>query len=80
MRLKIYRCGERCNLCGENIRRLRERHGLSQEQLAARMQLAGLPLQQKAISRIETGSRLVTDYELAAFAQVLDVSVEDLLD
>lgn len=77
--VKIYRYGNHCNLCGKNIRHLREKKGLSQEQLAARMQVAGLPLQQKAISRIETGERIVTDFELVLFAKVLQVSVETLL-
>lgn len=30
----------------------------------------------KAISRIETGDRFVTDYELAIFARILGVSLE----
>lgn len=53
--------------------------GLYQEQLAARVQLLGLQLQQKAISRIETGERVVADYELAVLAEALGVSVEKLL-
>ena len=53
--------------------------GLSQEQLAARVQLLGLQLQQKAISRIETGERVVADYELVVLAEALGVSVEKLL-
>ena len=32
------------------------------------------------ISRIESGSRIVTDYELKAIAKVLDVSVEYLIE
>ena len=54
--------------------------GLSQEQLAAKVQLVGLNLNQKAISRIETGDRVVPDFELLFFSEVFDVSVETLLD
>ena len=61
------------------IRRLREREGLSQEELAAKLQLAGLNLNQKAISRIETGVRVVPDFELLFFSKVLSVSPEELL-
>lgn len=77
--MKIYRPTGRCNISGERVRRARERAGLSQEQLAARLQLDGLGLAQKAISRMETGQRVVADYELLHLARALDVSVLELL-
>jgi len=61
------------------VRRIREGKKLSQEQLAAWLQLEGLYINQKAISRIETGERVVADYELLYLAKVLRVRVEDLL-
>lgn len=61
------------------MRRIREGKKLSQEQLAAWLQLEGLNINQKAISRIETGERVVADYELLYLAKVLRVRVEDLL-
>lgn len=61
------------------MRRIREGKKLSQEQLAAWLQLEGLSINQKAISRIETGERVVADYELLYLAKVLRVCVEDLL-
>lgn len=70
----------RCNASGAKIRELRECAGLSQEQLAARLQLAGLNLNQKAISRIEAGIRVMPDYELIYFSGVLDVPVCKLLE
>lgn len=63
----------KCNICGERVRLAREEAGLSQEQLAAKLQLQGYPLLQKAISRIETGSRAVHDYEIPMLAEVLRV-------
>lgn len=39
-----------------------------------------MDLTQKAISRIETGSRLVTDYELKYLAEVLNIPVRLLLE
>ena len=41
-----------------------------------KMQVCGVGLGREAISRIETGDRFVTDYELAIFARVLGVSLE----
>lgn len=70
----------KCNASGIKIRELREGAGLSQEQLAAKLQLAGLNLNQKAISRIETGIRVVPDYELIYFSDVLSVPICKLLE
>ena len=78
--MKIYKHKDgRCNASRPQIKALREAAGLSQEQLAAKVQLAGLNLNQKAISRIETGDRVVPDYELIFFSEVLDVPIEQLL-
>ena len=66
-------------MLSEKIYTLRRKSGLSQEQLAAKIQLEGLNLNQKAISRIETGGRVVADYELLAFSEVLGVPICILL-
>ena len=58
---------------------MREKRKLSQEQLAAKMQIQGVVLNQKAISRIETGDRVIADYELLIFSCVLGVPVDSLL-
>jgi len=77
--MKIYGYNHKCNLCGAQVRHFREQLGLTQEQLAARMQVMGVQVNQKAISRVETGDRVVADYELAAFSKVLGAGVEQLL-
>ncbi len=78
--MKIYAYNGRCNLAGARIRERRAELALSQEQLAAKLQLLGLELNQKVISRVETGLRVLPDYELPFFAQALDCSVSWLLD
>ena len=55
------------------MRSAREAQNLSQEALAAKIQLNGHSLTQKAISRIETGSRIVPDYEIPLLADALNV-------
>ena len=65
---------------GTAIKRARERQGLTQEQLAAKMQTAGIQINQKAISRIESGDRIITDYELMCLAEILRVSINQLLN
>lgn len=79
--MKLYRYMDgNANASGRKIKELREAAGLSQEQLATKVQLVGLNLNQKAISRIETGDRVVPDFELLFFSEVFGVSVEALLD
>ncbi len=78
--MKLYTYQGRCNRSGERVRLARERAGLSQEQLAAKLQVEEINVTQKAISRVETGVRVIPDYELPALAKVLQVSVPWLLD
>lgn len=79
--MKLYKyTNGKCNASGRTIRELREAAGLSQEQLAGKLQLAGLNLNQKAVSRIETGDRVVPDFELICFAEILKVPVCRLLN
>lgn len=67
--MKLYKYNNnRCNISGNKIKELREQAGMSQEQLAAKLQLDGMNLNQKAISRIETGDRVIPDYELLFFS------------
>ena len=78
--MKINKTNGKSNVSGERVRLEREKQKLSQERLAARLQLLGVDVTQKAVSRIETGDRVVADYELLALAKALDVSVEYLLN
>lgn len=70
------------NICGRNIKRLREQlpEKTSQRKLADQLQMAGLDIDKNAVQRIESGKRFVTDIELKVIAQVLAVSYEALLD
>lgn len=77
--MKIYFYNGKANTSGGRIKSLREKALLSQEQLAAKLELSGLQFSQKSISRIEQGQRLVTDFELMKLAEILKVSVYYLL-
>ena len=67
------------NICGRNVAKIRTEIGISQRELADRMQLAGLDMDKNAIQRIEAGKRFVTDIEIIGLARVLGKSVDDLL-
>ena len=70
----------RKNACGIQLRQLRVQKRLSQGDLAARVQIAGVTLERDSISRIESGTRFVSDYELYIFAKVLGTNITTLLD
>ena len=78
--MKLYRYHDKCNLSGSKIKELRIASRLSQEDLAAQLQLLGIDLTQKSISRIETGLRVVPDFELKYFAQFFHKPVEWFLE
>lgn len=67
------------NVICKNLRRFRKMRGLTQDQLAARMQVMNVNLTQELISRIERNTRIVTDYELACFCRALGVTLEEML-
>ena len=77
--MKIYGFDDKCNICGENIRQIRMRKKVTQTDLAARLQVRGVQLNQNSICRIEKGKRVVADYELLIISDALGVPVTDLL-
>lgn len=67
------------NICGHNIRKKRLELGLSQRALADKLQLNGLDMDKNAIQRIEAGKRFVTDIELLAFSETMNMEFYSLL-
>ena len=66
------------NIVGPVVRRLRMEAGLSQEALAAKIQVAGWDLTRAGLSKIESRLRRVNDAELLVLARVLKCGVADL--
>ncbi len=69
------------NIVGTRVRdaRRRAKPTITQVELAARLQVAGLMLDQTAISKIEAGRRPVLDLEVVALSKALSVSANWLL-
>lgn len=78
--MKIYDYKGRKNLCGDRVREARARKRLTQADLAARLQIAGITIERDSISRIEIGTRFVADFELVVIAEVLGVSLDWLTE
>lgn len=74
--MKKFQYEGKSNVSGDRIRELRLRARLSQSALAAKMQTEGVIVEQDVISRIESGSRLVTDYELLALTRIFHTSAD----
>ena len=70
--------GDKKNLIGGNLKKLRIQSKLSQQELSNKLELLGVYVCRGSISRIEDGSRTVTDIELYGIAKVLGVSIDEL--
>lgn len=68
--MKIYDYNGRKNLCGNRVKEARARLNITQADLAARLQVAGVTMERDSVSRIEIGTRFVTDYELSVLSDV----------
>ena len=66
------------NLIGPTVRKLRMAAGLSQEALAAKLQVAGWDITRGGLSKIEARIRRVNDAELLVLATVLKCGLSDL--
>lgn len=67
------------NISGERVRLLRLTRRLSQSTLAIKMQTEGVIVEQGAISRIENGTRFLTDYEILALTKIFNVSSDYII-
>ena len=65
---------------GQNIRRLREKAGMTQDALAAKLQLRGCDLTRSAIAKIEVGQRHLYPDEVILIRDILRVGYEDIFD
>ena len=69
---------EKKNLIGGNLKRIRTRLKLSQQDVSNKLELLGVYVCRGSVSRIEDYSRTVTDIELFAIAEVLGVDPKEL--
>ena len=66
------------NLIGDNLKKIRTERRISQQDLSNKLELLGVYICRGSISRIEDYSRTVTDIELFALAEVLEVDIKEL--
>lgn len=61
---------------GRHLAKLRQDKGLTQEQLAARLQVQGCDLTRSALAKIEVGQRHLYPDEIKALSVALGISYE----
>lgn len=78
MRLRGQPLGTK-NLVGARVETARRSQGMKQKELLAQLQVRGVDLNASGLSKLEGQIRYVTDTELLALSQILNVSVMWLL-
>ena len=72
--------GSEMNLIGNNLKKLRQERGWSQQLLSDKLETVAVYICRGSISRIEDKQRTVTDIERYGLASVLGVSISDLFE
>lgn len=67
------------NIIGDVLKAYRIKLGWSLAQTSNQLMLIGIDIPRSSIQRIETGDRVIKDYELVGFSKVFKVSPNILL-
>lgn len=67
-------------MVGNNIRRLREKKKITQEQLAAKLQINGCDVTRSALAKIEVGQRHLYPDEIILLRELLGVTYDEIFD
>lgn len=61
---------------GNNIRKIRESQGMTQETLAAKLQLMGCDITRRAVAKIEVGQRHLYPDEIILIRRILNTTYD----
>ena len=65
---------------GRNIRILREKANLTQDQVAAKLQLSGCDITRSAVAKIEVGQRHLYPDEIILIRQILNTDYDSIFN
>lgn len=71
---------EKCNMIGSKLKQYRMEQKLSQQDLSNRLETEAVYICRGSISRIEDGSRTVTDMELYGLSKILKKPIESFFE
>lgn len=66
------------NIIGANVTKIRRLHKMSQRELAINMQLLDVDINFSSLSKLEGQTRIATDKEILAIAQIFNIRIDDL--
>ena len=78
----MYQCSKynnQLNVTGKKIKELRMKNHLSLSALSTKLALMGIDISKPSLHKLETGHRMLKDYERYGWAIVCKTSVEELL-
>ena len=78
LRTRKQELGDR-NIIGAKVEQIRKSKGLKQKELLTKLEIRGIEINASGLSKLEGQIRCVTDKELVAIADVLDIPVNVLL-
>ncbi len=65
---------------GQNIKKLREKAGLTQDAVSAKLQLRGCDITRSALAKIEVGQRHLYPDEVILLKEILQTSFDDIFN
>ena len=68
----------KANDIGHHLAKIRFRRGLTQDQLAARLQIAGSDMTRQVVANLESRRQTATDRQIRALAKVLRCTLDEL--
>ena len=63
---------------GNNIRKIRESRGMTQDMLAVELQIKGCDITRSAVAKIEVGQRHLYPDEIILIREILNTSYEEI--
>jgi len=79
----MYQCSKynnQLNVSSKKIKELRKKNKLSLTGLSTKLALMGIDISKPSLHKLETGKRILKDYELYALSHVFNVPIEELLN
>ncbi len=78
----MYQCSKynnRLNVTGKKIKELRMKNNLSLSELSTKLALIGIDISKPSLHKLETGKRILKDFELCGLAEIFHVPLEEIL-
>ena len=78
----MYQCtkyNNHLNVSGKKIKELRVKNNLSLSGLSTKLALMGIDISKPSLHKLETGHRILKDYELFGLSMVFKVPIEDFI-